>query len=94
MGLCRYRTQPQDTVEQLPVFATFASAAASFYEKQYPSLDLAVPVITLITTVTAGVIAHFKFAEKEENYKDLAESCRWWRTRKKLDNFLLTGDGG
>lgn len=32
----------------MPAFATFAAAAASFYEAQYPSLDLAVPVITLI----------------------------------------------
>lgn len=33
----------------MPAFATFAAAAASFYEEQYPSLDLAVPVITRIS---------------------------------------------
>lgn len=60
----------------LPAFATFAAAAASFYEEQYPSLDLAVPVITLIATVTAGVIAHFKFSEKKQNYRNLAESMK------------------
>ena len=60
----------------MPAFATFAAAAASFYEAQYPSLDLAVPVITLIATVTAGVMAHFKFSEKKENYRNLAESMK------------------
>ncbi len=60
----------------MPAFATFAAAAASFYEEQYPSLDLAVPVITLIATVTAGVIAHFKFSEKKDNYRNLAESMK------------------
>lgn len=60
----------------MPAFATFAAAAASFYEEQYPSLDLAVPVITLIATVTAGVIAHFKFSEKKHNYRNLAESMK------------------
>ncbi len=60
----------------MPAFATFASAAASFYEEQYPSLDLAVPVITLIATVTAGIIAHFKFSEKGQNYRNLAESMK------------------
>lgn len=60
----------------MPAFATFAAAAASFYEEQYPSLDLAVPVITLIATVTAGVIAHFKFSEKMQNYRNLAESMK------------------
>ena len=60
----------------MPAFATFAAAAASFYEEQYPSLDLAVPVITLIATVIAGVIAHFKFSEKKDNYRNLAESMK------------------
>lgn len=60
----------------MPAFATFASAAAGIYEEQYPSLDLAVPVITLIATVTAGVIAHFKFSEKKNNYRNLAESMK------------------
>lgn len=60
----------------LPAFATFAAAAASFYEKQYPSLDLMVPVITLIATVTAGVSAHFKYSEKMQNYRNLAESMK------------------
>lgn len=60
----------------MPAFATFAAAAASFYEEQYPSLDLAVPVITLIATVTAGVIAHFKFSEKKRTYRNLAESMK------------------
>lgn len=60
----------------LPAFATFASAAAGIYEEQYPQLDLVVPVITLIATVTAGVIAHFKFSEKKQNYRNLAESMK------------------
>lgn len=60
----------------LPAFATFAAAAASFYEEQYPSLDLAVPVVTLIATVVAGMIAHFKFSEKKQNYRNLAESMK------------------
>lgn len=60
----------------LPAFATFAAAAANFYEKQYPSLDLVVPVITLIVTVTAGINAHFKFSEKMVNYRNLAESMK------------------
>ena len=60
----------------LPAFATFASAAVSFYEAKYPSLDLVVPVITLIATVTAGMMAHFKFSEKMENYRNLAESMK------------------
>lgn len=60
----------------LPAFATFASAAAGIYEEQYPQLDLVVPVITLIATVTAGMIAHFKFSEKKQNYRNLAESMK------------------
>lgn len=60
----------------LPAFATFASAAASFYETKYPSLDLVVPVITLVATVTAGMMAHFKFSEKMQNYRNLAESMK------------------
>lgn len=60
----------------LPALATFASAAAGIYEEQYPQLDLVVPVITLIATVTAGVIAHFKFSEKKQNYRNLAESMK------------------
>lgn len=60
----------------MPAFATFASAAASYYDELYPSLDLAVPVITLLATVTAGMIAHFKFTEKKETYRDLAESMK------------------
>lgn len=60
----------------LPAFATFAAAAASFYEEQYPSLDLVVPIITLIVTVTAGVSAHFKYSEKMQNYRNLAESMK------------------
>lgn len=60
----------------MPAFATFAAATANFYEEQYPSLDLGVPVITLIATVVAGVIAHFKFSEKKNNYRNLAESLK------------------
>ena len=60
----------------LPALATFASAAAGIYEEQYPQLDLVVPVITLLATVTAGVIAHFKFSEKKQNYRNLAESMK------------------
>lgn len=60
----------------LPAFATFTSAAAGIYEEQYPQLDLVVPVITLIVTVTAGVSAHFKYSEKMQNYRNLAESMK------------------
>lgn len=60
----------------LPALATFASAAAGIYEEQYPQLDLVVPVITLIATVTAGMIAHFKLSEKKQNYRNLAESMK------------------
>ena len=60
----------------LPALATFTSAAAGIYEEQYPQLDLVVPVITLIVTVTAGVSAHFKYSEKMQNYRNLAESMK------------------
>ncbi len=60
----------------LPALATFASAAANFYEEQYPSMDLAVPVITLIATVTAGILAHFRLSERMQNYRNLAESMK------------------
>lgn len=60
----------------LPAIATFSSAAANIYEKQYPALGMAVPVITLLATITAGVSAHFKFFAKMENYRDLAENMK------------------
>lgn len=33
-------------------------------------------MITLIAAVTVGVIAHFKFSEKKQNYRNLAESMK------------------
>lgn len=60
----------------MPAFATFTSALASFFEEQYPTLDMLIPVITLLATVTAGVTAHFKFSTKKDTYRNLAESMK------------------